>query len=63
MAGGYFQPRANTGAALGITWSNICYQNLDVVPDAGVHVGPHQDALSLVARDRHRRLHPAAIPE
>jgi len=32
MVGGYFQPRANTGAALGITWSNICFENLDVVP-------------------------------
>jgi hypothetical protein len=30
--GGYFQPRANTGAALGCTWANICYENLDVVP-------------------------------
>ena len=32
MVGGYFQPHANTGAALGITWSNICFENLDVVP-------------------------------
>lgn len=32
MVGGYFQPRANTGAALACTWSNICFENLDVVP-------------------------------
>ncbi|MGH7731607.1 MAG: hypothetical protein ACRENJ_10210 [Candidatus Eiseniibacteriota bacterium] len=32
MVGGYFQPRANTGAALTCTWSNICFENLDVVP-------------------------------
>lgn len=29
--GGYFQPRANTGADLTATWANICYDNLDVV--------------------------------
>ncbi len=32
MVGGYFQPRANTGASLTATWSNICYENLDAVP-------------------------------
>jgi len=32
QVGGYFQPHANTGAALGCTWSNICYNSLDVVP-------------------------------
>jgi hypothetical protein len=31
-AGGYFQPRANTGASLTATWSDICYDNLDLVP-------------------------------
>jgi hypothetical protein len=30
--GGYFQPRANTGADLKATWSDICFSNLDVVP-------------------------------
>jgi len=30
--GGYFQPHANTGAALACTWSNICFNNLDIVP-------------------------------
>ncbi len=32
VVGGYFQPRANTGASLTATWSNICYTSLDVVP-------------------------------
>lgn len=32
MVGGYFQPRANTGAGLTCTWENICFDNLDVVP-------------------------------
>jgi hypothetical protein len=32
MVGGYFQPRANTGVGLTTTWSNICYENLDVTP-------------------------------
>jgi hypothetical protein len=32
MVGGYFQPRANSGASLACTWSNICFENLDVVP-------------------------------
>lgn len=32
MVGGYFQPRANTGADLTATWTDICFQNLDVVP-------------------------------
>src|SRR5215471_5364662 len=31
-AGGYFQPRANTGASLTATWSSIAY---NVVPDSG----------------------------
>jgi hypothetical protein len=31
MVGGYFQARANTGAALTATWSEICYTNLDAV--------------------------------
>ena len=35
MVGGYFQPRANTGAGLTATWANICYENLDVVPVKG----------------------------
>lgn len=32
MVGGYFQPRANTGAGLTATWSEICFSNTDVVP-------------------------------
>ena len=28
----YFQPKANTATDLTETWSNICFQNLDVVP-------------------------------
>jgi hypothetical protein len=32
MVGGYFQPRANTGADLSCNWANICFDNLDVVP-------------------------------
>ncbi|MGH7180081.1 MAG: hypothetical protein ACREJC_22075 [Tepidisphaeraceae bacterium] len=32
MVGGYFQPRANTGASLTATWSDICFTNNDVVP-------------------------------
>lgn len=32
MVGGYFQPRANTGASLTATWSEICFTNADVVP-------------------------------
>ena len=35
MVGGYFQPRANSGAALACTWSNICFENLDVTPTQG----------------------------
>jgi hypothetical protein len=30
--GGYFQPRANTGASLAATWTDICFTNNDVVP-------------------------------
>ncbi len=30
--GGYFQPRANTGASLAATWSEICFLNNDIVP-------------------------------
>jgi hypothetical protein len=30
-AGGYFQPRANTGEDLTATWANITFTNLDVV--------------------------------
>jgi hypothetical protein len=33
-AGGYFQPRANTGAALTATWSNITYEALPPVDTA-----------------------------
>ena len=29
MVGGYFQPRANTGASLTCTWNEICFVNLD----------------------------------
>lgn len=32
VVGGYFQPRANTAADLTCTWSEICFDNLDVVP-------------------------------
>jgi hypothetical protein len=32
MVGGYFQPRANTGASLTATWEEICFTNNDVVP-------------------------------
>jgi hypothetical protein len=32
MVGGYFQARANTGADLTGTWSEICFTNNDVVP-------------------------------
>jgi hypothetical protein len=31
-AGGYFQPRANSGEDLTATWANITFTNLDVVP-------------------------------
>jgi hypothetical protein len=37
--GGYFQPRANTGAALTATWSNITYEKCQV--EASVAVFPH----------------------
>jgi hypothetical protein len=30
--GGYFQPRANTGADLTASWQNIVFTNMDVVP-------------------------------
>jgi hypothetical protein len=30
--GGYFQVRANTGVATTAEWTNICYENFDVVP-------------------------------
>jgi hypothetical protein len=31
-AGGYFQPRANSGESLTASWANICYENLDTTP-------------------------------
>jgi len=38
--GGYFQPRANTGQALTITWSNIQFQVLECTAAACVDIAP-----------------------
>jgi hypothetical protein len=35
VVGGYFQARANTGANLTATWTDICFASTDVVPTQG----------------------------